>query len=1050
MVFGAGSEANTMQSAVLQNFSPPPVLTEEQKRQRLLVQGAIPLQTRRCASISLNKGQIVENSEPTIANQKDRQQNLKAWGMKPFIGVPKGKARAASDSFQKKALFRNANEPFIPAYKKCRERNKTGSLSLKSVLKGKGKIKSSTDAQTLTDADTEDVDPPLVEVTGSITTNTIWHKDTWYKVIGDVEVTALLVIEPGTVVFLAGTEWSLFDPRHDPQGIGYPACDGGLVIKDGGAIIAMGTPSEPIFFEPYDDPDPENNPWPGCYHSAIHFESTASAASRVAFCFVECAYAGFKLDNLRLETPIQNCLLDNCIYGIKQTGTQLTDIFNNAIYASYVDSIDVDLKNIDGSDDAATEIVIENNTCLESLQNNITVHGVNNEANAGMVRIVNNIVMNSYYGYGLCLCDGYMKYAVACNGYYRDYEIRSHLGYGYTMDGTVEVGAVVAEEYPFDFRPAVQGLWNTAWWQCLCLPPNSSFVDTGCGGVNLVEGIDEQGNSAVYIVAEPGSITAIPPLVGSTTQYTHDCDEGLIDLGYHASNFDRSNAGQSSLSADLDKNGVVNAADEAILKAHLSQSGTAAVGDLNGDGFVDLYDLRILRSQKGKTGCIHPNLSVTIDGDSTSISNLFDASATNGGNTDAFLFFLDGCYLSQLFRSEDDPNPELPVSSFTYKNGAHKIKVVGVDLNGNITLSSTVDLNFDNSIDCLTCSPYFSGNNIYRLLAFNHSSENIVVNVETIEENSVFQTDISGSDIDVSIPSSTFVENYYDLIFDVQTTQNNSSQTFSVTPNLSASTRSGPLRWPIIRPISEWGPSAALVTIADDTVFSKSKRWRCGYDLFKSKGYNVNVLNPKNLNWKSFCEVMKKHSIHYWYHLGHGKKLFGSTRRIGLKFPDRIVVSHKRSDYIAPPASYENLPGTYELTAGSMFELGLQNSSKLKFVFVDSCYSAYEDIDCDWAAFMAQALGMYSENNYTWGDQIYIGWTDAVVIGLTNVELNLSFIVEDRFVYWFFIYMHQYPVLHSYQRAIGHLQNETEKDYMRNLFRCVGPGISELITIPDN
>jgi hypothetical protein len=44
----------------------------------------------------------------------------------------------------------------------------------------------------------------------------------------------------------------------------------------------------------------------------------------------------------------------------------------------------------------------------------------------------------------------------------------------------------------------------------------------------------------------------VPQLIGSTTLATRRCDEGMIDRGFHWSNFDVSNVGQSMLTADFE------------------------------------------------------------------------------------------------------------------------------------------------------------------------------------------------------------------------------------------------------------------------------------------------------------------------------------------------------------------------------------------------------------------------------------------------------------------------------------------------------------------
>ncbi|MGH3494687.1 MAG: dockerin type I domain-containing protein [Sciscionella sp.] len=47
---------------------------------------------------------------------------------------------------------------------------------------------------------------------------------------------------------------------------------------------------------------------------------------------------------------------------------------------------------------------------------------------------------------------------------------------------------------------------------------------------------------------------------------------------------------------DLNGDGYVDCADQAILQAHYGQPGTLLEGDLNGDGTINILDLSILES----------------------------------------------------------------------------------------------------------------------------------------------------------------------------------------------------------------------------------------------------------------------------------------------------------------------------------------------------------------------------------------------------------------------------------------------------------------------
>ncbi|HZU76954.1 MAG TPA: dockerin type I domain-containing protein [Dehalococcoidia bacterium] len=61
-------------------------------------------------------------------------------------------------------------------------------------------------------------------------------------------------------------------------------------------------------------------------------------------------------------------------------------------------------------------------------------------------------------------------------------------------------------------------------------------------------------------------------------------------------NGDRAVSALYNFIGDLNSDGYVGCADEAILKAHYGQPGNVLDGDLNGDGVVNVYDLSIMES----------------------------------------------------------------------------------------------------------------------------------------------------------------------------------------------------------------------------------------------------------------------------------------------------------------------------------------------------------------------------------------------------------------------------------------------------------------------
>ncbi len=232
----------------------------------------------------------------------------------------------------------------------------------------------------------------VVEVSGDVTTNQIWTADNTYHIIGDVNVQALLVIEPGTIVEFAADKW--------------------MAVNNGGTLISVGLPDNPIIYTS-DSATPAYED----YYCPLYVEETASPSTKITYSYVEYAYIGIMVLNNRLEADIENNWLYNNVYGIVEFGTEHTDICNNVVFASYYYGIEVFMESPEGYADANSSIVMQNNTCDYYQDVGILVHGVDDADDAGSIGLINNIVSASWM-YGLVLADGYGYATITNTGYY--------------------------------------------------------------------------------------------------------------------------------------------------------------------------------------------------------------------------------------------------------------------------------------------------------------------------------------------------------------------------------------------------------------------------------------------------------------------------------------------------------------------------------------------------------------------------------------------------------------------------------------------------------
>jgi hypothetical protein len=765
-----------------------------------------------------------------------------------------------------------------------------------------------------------------IEVTADITTNTIWQASNIYHVTANINVQALLVIEPGTTVQFSSA--------------------GEISVNNGGTVIASGTPDNYIQFVA------DSGGGYGQYYSAIYLEETASVSSRISYSLFESAYVGVACNNLRLDSPIQNNIFYGCVFGIGETGTKLTDIFNNQIFGSYYDAINVDLKSISGVEDASTNILIQNNTCFYYQYDGITVYGVTTEANAGTVLLVNNIVSGSYY-YGLNLANGYMKAAVVCTGYYGNNQNKN-----WEFD---ETAAVVATDYPFETSsdPLKQ----------VYLLQSSPFVNAGSDGVAL-----------------------IPQILGFTTALNSDCDLGVVDIGFHYPNFNKVNVGEYYLFlvSDLDQDGTVNDADLTILRNHYGQAGSSTDGDINGDGIVDAHDLRIMRKQWGQTGYSYPDIQPDVP--TGSLSGDANVGITGDISTLAKIsLFLDGKFIGEF--SDSTGNLLVTLETYKYGNGDHKLKIVGITSLGGILLSQEEVVTFSNTLYYVSAGSCYTRTGGYSIAGIHDTGTSVTVSVTDIFDTEVCSYPITN--VPLNIPMTSCEYQVYTVNITITSEEN--------LDTVNATSQTTIYNWNIYeaKPAS-YNNLAVLITFSSDSKDldkACTPRIKAILKATITKFDSADWLFVYRPDWDLLSYLLTLPNLHYWYNIAHGQigTLNGGTVVLRTNFDIRTsgvsqydgyllgdeVYSYKQNDLsslpLNPLENYCKKLTDNEEDVHTIASLGLAKSPKLKIVFMDCCSSGANNFyDETGRRFndMALALGMYSVEDSP--SQVYFGWFNDI------------------------------------------------------------------------
>jgi hypothetical protein len=526
----------------------------------------------------------------------------------------------------------------------------------------------------------------VIDVDSDITSNQIWTADNTYYVTSQINVQALLVIEPGTVIYFSYDNYAA------------------MFINNGGTLISTGTPDNPIVYT-----SDAGYGW-GDYFCPIYIEETASTCTKVTYSYIEFAQAAIVTNNIRLDTPIENNYLFDNTYGIGEYGTYHTDIKNNLIYDSYYDSIAIYMESDDGMADANSQILIENNTCDYYQDNGITVHGVEDANESGVVVLANNIVSESYW-YGLNLVDGYMYAMVLNTGYYGNYMNKNR--------EFEEENPVEANEFPYVEGPG--------YFDLCYLDQNCPFIDAGLQYIEQT------------------------PLIGQTTDVNSIPDYNYVDIGFHYPNWNFENAGDgSTLDWDLTGNLAVDFKDFAIFA----------------NGWQTTYDVNDLAAFTGEwlesiSG--HPQISITISGDPCNLSGDIEIGVSGYGyQTEQAFVLVDGQFFGEIFGFDDGYGVEL--ETYSFGNGQHTIKIVTVDPNNIITVSPPAVVTFNNKLSYMTGSDDFDPCCDYHLGAMYSGECGLIVKVLDMDENIVWSDTHSGN-ISVSIPAETFSGNgFYDIV----------------------------------------------------------------------------------------------------------------------------------------------------------------------------------------------------------------------------------------------------------------------------------------------
>ncbi len=728
-----------------------------------------------------------------------------------------------------------------------------------------------------------DSEPNIIVVNADITTNQIWTADNVYYINGEmVNVQSLLVIEPGTIVIF-----------------GY---DCALYVNNGGAVISRGTPDEPILYTCdylyFYYPEEIGTYWIDLYYSGysyyfcpLYIEETASPATMVSYSFIEGATVGIATNNIRLDYPIENNYLFGNVYGIGEYGPELTDIKNNLCFFNDVSGIDVFLGDPNGIASAHSTIAIENNTCDTYQYFGITVHGVSDANETATVILVNNIVSGSN-GYGLNLVDDSMRAIVANNGYYdnwgnKNWEFEEHC-------------PIQTYEYPF---VAGERMFETHF-----LVQDCNFIDVGTAYVEQTR------------------------LIGMTTDVNSLPDNGIIDLGFHYSNWHYVNTGIGFADTDFNQDGITDYQDLFILASQWLETVTSvSEGDLNDDGVIDFEDFSTFSAAWRKMqGTPNVTATMTISDEDRSIK----IEAEYGSNSIYQSYLLiDGVYIAELVFSENIFHRTVFTPWLSL--GQHEARIIGISEQG-VVCSTPVSFEIDNKIGpCAVPVNFEPGEPLtFHIIA---DANSIQVKAHSWDD-CVWQETYPMGSVSGFVPAWVTDTNDVEYLEFRCGADSNSFELMSaqslIVP-LSAMRKHDP------------NDIRALIVLPDFWVNRVNSGLIRSYkNLLKTRNIPYKVLGFYSSSLKNLRYYAQNYNIQYLIINSHGNYRYPGTDvlRTTILLDDGNVVSDKITRP-GSPTYLERLPGDIEHTARTWAEIGFTN---LKYVHNDSCYGGRLYINSSW------------------------------------------------------------------------------------------------------
>jgi hypothetical protein len=403
-------------------------------------------------------------------------------------------------------------------------------------------------------------------------------------------------------------------------------------------------------------------------------------------------------------------------------------------------------------------------------------------------------------------------------------------------------------------------------------------------------------------------------LLGKTDSFEGVPDAGVVDIGFHYTNWYFSNAGGGEpLLADLNQDRIVNFKDFAVLAG----------------GWLTTYDINDLDTMAGEW-LDKLLFGVTLNQEPNLVSDVLEVTVAGTSDDITCYLLMDGQYLGRFCGGD------ISIPTYEYCNGHHEIKVVGANIGSEIFAAPTISITVNNRLHCLTGSETYEYNKAYRFAGFYEPDGGSTISFEIKDLNdNVIWTNSSSGNFNFEVPAGVLQSPYNELIIQEVGGGRGEDWTKDITKRFDITT----------------DPNAAnarslLVSPKEKFTEGRKEVWVEFLNTCKRRGRSPTIcLFGGQATRKNIQTALSQSGVMLVLIISHGDREVDGVHRTHFDASDGEYFSYLKRNWYGPPGEYEPLSKKNE-NGYSVCDLrGSFHWRERMYVFIDACRNGTSVMD---------------------------------------------------------------------------------------------------------